>query len=111
MAPLGAGVPSEVIASKDTDCENLANEQAASGFDPQLYFEFRLYKDSRAASRTNGSAMESTLPLLPGRELSGFGMSSGGIFAWPDGRENPDTFQALFTYSRGTLVIFTSFGK
>src|SRR5438874_6437927 len=38
--------------------------------------------------------------------------SNGGIFAWHDGRENPDTFQALFTYANGFLVSYaTSFGN
>ena len=35
-----------------------------------------------------------------------------GIFAWHDGRENPDTFQALFPYAKGFLVSYaTSFGN
>ena len=39
-------------------------------------------------------------------------VANGGIFAWPDGRENPDTFQALFTYPKGFLVSYaTSFGN
>lgn len=37
---------------------------------------------------------------------------NGGIFAWRDGRENPDTFQALLTYPKGFLVSYsTSFGN
>ena len=33
-------------------------------------------------------------------------------FAWPDGRENPDTFQALIEYPKGFLLSFsTSFGN
>jgi predicted dehydrogenase len=39
-------------------------------------------------------------------------VASGGIFAWHDGRENPDTFQALLTYAKGFLVSYsTSFGN
>jgi predicted dehydrogenase len=39
-------------------------------------------------------------------------MAHGGIFAWPDGRENPDTFQALLEYPKGFLVSYaTSFGN
>src|SRR2546425_6792796 len=39
-------------------------------------------------------------------------VANGGIIAWHDGRESPDTFQALFTYSRGLLVSYsTSFGN
>src|SRR6266446_689981 len=36
----------------------------------------------------------------------------GGIFAWHDGRENPDTFQALLEYPKGFLASYsTSFGN
>jgi len=36
----------------------------------------------------------------------------GGIFAWRDGRENADTFQALLEYPKGFLVSYsTSFGN
>ena len=30
-------------------------------------------------------------------------VAHGGIFAWQDGRENPDTFQALAEYPKGRL--------
>ena len=34
------------------------------------------------------------------------------MFAWHDGRENPDTFQALLEYPKGFLVSYsTSFGN
>jgi predicted dehydrogenase len=39
-------------------------------------------------------------------------VASGGIFAWRDGRENPDTFQALLEYPKGFLLSYsTSFGN
>jgi predicted dehydrogenase len=39
-------------------------------------------------------------------------VANGGIFAWQDGRENPDTFEALLTYPKGFLVSYaTSFGN
>src|SRR5438552_16389751 len=39
-------------------------------------------------------------------------VTNGGIFAWHDGRENRDTFHALFTYPKGFLVSYaTSFGN
>jgi predicted dehydrogenase len=38
--------------------------------------------------------------------------ANGGIFAWHDGRENPDTFQTLLTYPKGFLVSYaTTFGN
>jgi hypothetical protein len=39
-------------------------------------------------------------------------VAHGGILAWPDGRENADTFQALMEYPKGFLVSYsTSFGN
>jgi hypothetical protein len=39
-------------------------------------------------------------------------VAHGGIFAWRDGRQNPDTFQALLEYPRGFMVSYsTSFGN
>ena len=39
-------------------------------------------------------------------------VAHGGVFAWPDGRENPDTFQALLEYPKGFLFSYsTSFGN
>jgi len=39
-------------------------------------------------------------------------LAHGGIFAWKDGRENPDTFHTLLEYASGFLVSYsTSFGN
>jgi len=39
-------------------------------------------------------------------------VSHGGIFAWKDGRQTADTFQALLEYRKGFLVSYaTSFGN
>jgi predicted dehydrogenase len=82
-------------------------------FDPQLYFEYRLYKDFSSGITDQW--------LSHGIDLCHFFMgethpesvvANGGIFAWHDGRENPDTFQALLTYPKGFLVSYsTSFGS
>ncbi len=39
-------------------------------------------------------------------------VAHGGVYAWQDGRENPDTFQALLEYPKGFLLSYsTSFGN
>src|SRR5215831_19980976 len=39
-------------------------------------------------------------------------VASGGIFVWPDGRENPDTCTAVATYPKGFLYTYkTTFGN
>jgi predicted dehydrogenase len=101
------------LREQDTDWKAWLMQRPSRPFDPQVYFEFRLYTDF-----SNGIAdqwmshgidlchffMDETYPLSV--------VASGGIFAWSDGRQNPDTFQALFTYPKGFLVSYsTSFGN
>jgi predicted dehydrogenase len=101
------------IKEQDTDWRAWLMNKPYRPFDPQLYFEFRLYKE-----------FSSGIPdqwMSHGIDLVHFFMDEqypesvvahGGIFAWHDGRENPDTFQALLTYPKGFLVSYsTSFGN
>ena len=85
----------------------------ARPFDPQLYFEFRLYKEFSSGIPDQWMShgidlvhwfMDDTAP----RSV----IAHGGVFAWHDGRQNPDTFQALLEYPKGFLVSYsTSFGN
>jgi predicted dehydrogenase len=101
------------IREPDTDWNGWLMNKPHRPFDPQLYFEFRLYKD-----------FSSGIPdqwMSHGIDLVHYFMDEvypesvvahGGVFAWHDGRENPDTFQALLTYPKGFLVSYsTSFGN
>ena len=82
-------------------------------FDPQLYFEFRLYKEfsSGIADQWMSHAIDLVHWFMGDRYLRSV-VAHGGVFAWQDGRENPDTFQALLEYSKGFMVSYsTSFGN
>jgi predicted dehydrogenase len=101
------------IREEDTDWRAWLGNKPARPFDPQLYFEFRLYKDFSAgiADQWMSHGIDLCHYFLDGTYPESV-VANGGIFAWHDGRENPDTFQALFTYPRGTLVSYsTSFGN
>ncbi len=101
------------IKEQDTDWNAWLMTKPHRPFDPQLYFEFRLYRDFSAGIADQW--------LSHGIDLFHFFLdetypdsvvASGGIYAWHDGRENPDTFQALFTYGSGRMVSYsTSFGN
>jgi predicted dehydrogenase len=101
------------IREEDTDWRRWLLTKPYRPFDPQLYFEFRLYKDFSAGIADQWMShgidlahyfMDDNFPKSV--------MAHGGIFAWPDGRENPDTFQALLEYPKGFLVSYaTSFGN
>jgi predicted dehydrogenase len=103
----------KMIREQDTDWHAWLMNKPHRPFDPQLYFEFRLYKDFSSGIADQWMShgidlchyfMEESFPESV--------VANGGIFAWHDGRENPDTFQALVTYPKGFLVSYTtSFGN
>ena len=101
------------IREADTDWRKWLMTKPDRPFDPQLYFEFRLYKDFSSGIVDQWMShgidlvhwfMDDPVPKSV--------TANGGIFAWHDGRENPDTFQALLDYPKGFLVSYsTSFGN
>ncbi len=101
------------IREQDTDWKSWLLTKPARPFDPQMYFEFRLYKEFSSGIPDQWMShgidlvhffMDETFP----RSV----MAHGGVFAWHDGRENADTFQALLEYPKGFLVSYsTSFGN
>ena len=101
------------IREEDTDWRAWLMTKPYQPFDPQLYFEFRLYKDF--SSGIADQWMSHGIDLVHWFMDDPFPksvMAHGGIFAWHDGRQNPDTFVALLEYPKGFLVSFsTSFGN
>ena len=103
----------KMIREQDTDWQTWLMGKPSRPFDPRLYFEFRLYKDF--SSGIPDQWMSHGIDLCHfflDEKYPASVVANGGVFAWHDGRENPDTFQALFTYSSGLLVSYaTSFGN
>jgi len=101
------------IREVDTDWRKWLLTKPDRPFDPQLYFEFRLYKEF--SSGIADQWMSHAIDLVHWFMNDSFPRSvvaHGGIFAWHDGRQNPDTFQALLEYPKGFLVSYsTSFGN
>jgi len=101
------------LREQDTDWRRWLLKKAPRPFDPRMYFEFRLYKDF--SSGIADQWMSHGIDLIHYFLDDPFPKSvvaSGGIFAWKDGRENPDTFQTLLEYPKGFLVSYaTSFGN
>jgi len=97
------------IREEDTDWRRWLLSKPYRPFDPRLYFEFRLYKEFSSGIADQWMShgidlahyfMNETAPRSA--------MAQGGVFAWPDGRENPDTFQALLEYPKGFLASYSS---
>jgi predicted dehydrogenase len=101
------------IREGDTDWRQWLMTKSYRPFDPQLYFEYRLYKEF--SSGIPDQWMSHGIDLVHWFMDDHFPRSvaaHGGVFAWRDGRENPDTFTALLEYPKGFLVSYsTSFGN
>jgi predicted dehydrogenase len=101
------------LREQDTDWRRWLLTKPFRPFDPRMYFEFRLYKDF--SSGIPDQWMSHGIDLVHYFLDDSFPRSvvaHGGVFAWKDGRENPDTFEALLEYPKGFLVSYsTSFGN
>src|SRR5206468_4239289 len=101
------------VREQDTDWRKWLMTKPYRPFDRQVYCEFRLYKEF--SSGIPDQWMSHATDLVHWFMNDNFPRSAvahGGIFAWRDGRENPDTFQALLEYPKGFLVRYsTSFGN
>jgi len=101
------------IRPEDTDWKKWLLSKPDRPFDPQAYFEFRLYKDfsSGIADQWMSHGIDLVHYFLDDHFPASV-VAQGGVYVWHDGRENPDTFQALLGYPKGFMVSFsTSFGN
>jgi predicted dehydrogenase len=101
------------IREQDTDWNKWLLTKPARPFDPQLYFEFRLYKEfsSGIPDQWMSHAID-TVHWFMQDSFPKSAVAHGGVLAWHDGRENADTFQTLLEYPKGFLVSYsTSFGN
>jgi predicted dehydrogenase len=87
------------IRGVDTDWERWLLGRPRRPFDPRVYFEFRLYADFSGGITdqwySHGAGL---VHFYLDRFIPDDTVASGGIFAWHDGREDPDTFQCLSTF-------------
>ncbi|MBW7996999.1 MAG: Gfo/Idh/MocA family oxidoreductase [Candidatus Glassbacteria bacterium] len=98
------------IREEDTDWERWLLGRPWRPFDPRVYFEFRIFKDFSGGITDQWYSHGSCLAhffldtLIPDDTVA-----NGGIFAWHDVRENPDTFQCLSTFqSKEVLYSYSS---
>jgi predicted dehydrogenase len=101
------------IREEDTDWRKWLMTKPYRPFDPRAYFEFRLYREfsSGIPDQWMTHAIDMVHYLLDDH-FPVSAVAQGGVYRWHDGRENPDTFQALLEYPKGFLVSYaTSFGN
>ncbi len=103
----------KLLREEDTDWRKWLLTKPYRPFDPKVYCEFRLYREFSGG--ISDQWMSHAIDLVHWMMKDNFPhsvMAHGGIYAWPDGRENADTFQALLEYPKGFLVSYsTSFGN
>jgi len=93
------------MREEDTDWKRWLLGKPDRPFDPWAYFEFRIFKDfsggitSQWMSHAIGLVHFYTDTAIPDSMAS-----NGGIFGWPDIRENPDTFQALASFEEAKFL-------
>jgi predicted dehydrogenase len=101
------------IREQDTDWSKWLMNKPPRPFDPQMYFEFRLYKEfsSGIPDQWMSHAIDMVHWFMDDNYPTSV-LAHGGVLAWHDGRQNADTFQALLEYPKGFLVSYsTSFGN
>jgi predicted dehydrogenase len=101
------------LREEDTDWKRWLLGKPDRPFDPHVYLEFRLYKDFSSGIFDQWLSHGSDLVHLWTDEAYPASVTaSGGVFTWPDGRENPDTVVAAVTYPKGFLYTYkTIFGN
>src|SRR5215470_9957743 len=102
-----------MLKEEDTDWKRWLLGKPYQPFDPHVYLEFRLYKKFSSGIFDQWMSHGSDLVHLWTDETYPESvMANGGVFAWKDGRENPDTCVAAITYPKGFLYTYkTIFGN
>jgi predicted dehydrogenase len=100
------------VREADTDWKKWLMTKPYRPFDPRIYCEFRLYKDfsSGIADQWMSHGID-LVHFYMNEQAPRSVLALGGVFAWRDGRENPDTFQALVEYPTFLASYSTSFGN
>src|ERR1700753_160174 len=97
------------LKAEDTDWKRWLLGKPDRPFDPHVYLEFRLYKDYSAGIFDQWMSHGSDLVHLWTDETYPESVvANGGVYAWKDGRENPDTCVAAVTYPKGFLYTYKS---
>jgi predicted dehydrogenase len=97
------------LREEDTDWERWLSGKPHRPFDPHVYLEFRLYKEYSSGIFDQWMSHGSDLVHLWTDETYPESVvANGGIYAWKDGRENPDTCVAAVTYPKGFLYTYKS---
>ncbi len=107
-------LPSKLKES-DTDWRKWLLDRPVVPFDARKYLEFRLFWPYSSGIPGQWMCHDiDTVAWLTGFEFPRWVMAGGGTYAWKDGRQNGDTFTAIFEYGpddnpdKGFQTVFSS---
>ena len=102
------------IREQDTDWNRWLLGKPYRPFDPWAYFEFRIFRDFSGGITSQWLSHGLDLVhFYTNTAVPDTMVANGGIFGWPDIRQNPDTFQSLATFEDAKFLhsFSVSFGN
>jgi predicted dehydrogenase len=95
--------------AEDVDWQRFLMDKPARPFNPHQFMEWRLYRDFSSGIPDQWmSHLIDVVHWFTGDAYPKSVVAQGSISVWKDGRENPDTFQALLEYPKGYLVSYST---
>lgn len=93
------------IREEDTDWNRWLLGKPYVPFDPWKYFEFRIFREYSGGITSQWMSHGIGLVnFYMDTDIPDSMVANGGIFGWPDIRQNPDTFQALAAYNDNNFM-------
>jgi predicted dehydrogenase len=103
------------LKAADTDWKRWLLDRPLVAFDPRKYLEFRTFWPYSSGIPGQWMCHQiDTVAWFTGFDFPRSAMAAGGLYAWKDGRQNPDTFTTILEYgpendaSKGFQAVFSS---
>jgi predicted dehydrogenase len=103
------------LKETDTDWKRWLLDRPMVAFDPRKYLEFRTFWPYSSGIPGQWMCHQiDTVAWFTGFDFPRSAVAAGGIYAWKDGRQNPDTFTTILEYgpendpAKGFQVVFSS---
>lgn len=99
----------EGVKAEDVDWKQFQMGRDARPFDARLFRQWRLFRPFSTGIPCQWlSHMIDAAHMVTGSKFPKSCVAMGGTFVWKDGRQNGDTFEALFEYPEGYILNYTT---
>lgn len=97
------------VKGEDVDWKQFELGKVDRPFDARVFRQWRLFRPFSAGIPDQWlSHMMDAVHLVTGAKFPKSCVAQGGTFIWNDGRENGDTFEALYEYPEGFILSYTT---